>query len=237
MTTYVVAHGAWSASWAWKKMRPLMQAAGHTLLVPCYTGLGERQHLSVPGITLATHISDVLGAIEMEDLSDIALIGHSYGGMVATGVADRVPERIAQIIYLDAFVPHDGQCLLDLQTLAHRTRVEALARTEGEGWLVPPQQPPPDTSAGDLAWMSPRRVAQPLETFRAPVRLTRGEFAGPRTYIFCTRVGPADTFRQFAERAKSETGWRYLELDASHNPHITAPGKLMAMLDQPVHGS
>lgn len=231
MTTYVVAHGAWSSSWAWAKMRPLMRARGHELFVPTYTGLGERQHASAPTITLETHIADVLGCIEMEDLRDIVLVGHSYGGMVATGVAHRARERLRHLVYLDAFVPQHGQCLLDLQKPEHRLKVLASASAEGNGWRVPPQAPPPDTSAQDLAWMTPRRVPQPLLTFTTPLRLDGEGYAGPRSYIFCTRVGPADSFRQFAERARSQPGWRYEELDASHNPHITMPEQLMALLE------
>ena len=103
--TFLVCHGAWSAGWAWKKMHPLMQAAGHRLVTPTYTGLGERVHLADPSIDLETHIQDMLNVIKYEDLRDIVLLGHSYGGMVATGVADRARDRIAQLIYLDAFVP------------------------------------------------------------------------------------------------------------------------------------
>lgn len=232
MATIVVCHGAWSASWAWKKMHPLMRAAGHALHVPCYTGLGERRHLLNRDIALGTHIDDVCGHIEMEDLSGIVLIGHSYGGMVATGVADRVRDRIAHLVYLDAFVPRDGECLLALQSPAHRSKVEAQARDNGEGWLVVPQPPPPDTSPEDLAWMAPRRFSQPLSTFATPVSLPNGDFAGPRSYIFCSRVGPADSFRQFFQRAQTEPGWGYAELDSSHNPHITVPEALRAVLER-----
>ena len=99
--TFLVCHGAWSAGWAWKKIHPLMQAAGHRLFAPSYTGLGERVNLANPSIDLETHIQDILNVIKYEDLRDIVLIGHSYGGMVATGVADRARERITQLIYLD----------------------------------------------------------------------------------------------------------------------------------------
>jgi len=108
--TFLVCHGAWSAGWAWKKMHPLMAARGHRLVTPSYTGLGEREHLASPSIDLETHIEDILNVIHYEDLREVVLIGHSYGGMVATGVADRAREAIAQLIYLDAFVPEDGQC-------------------------------------------------------------------------------------------------------------------------------
>jgi pimeloyl-ACP methyl ester carboxylesterase len=112
--TFLVCHGAWSAGWAWKKLHPLMSAAGHRLVTPTCTGLGEREHLANPSIDLETHIQDILNVIKYEDLRDIVLIGHSYGGMVATGVADRARDRVLQLIYLDAFVPKDGQSLLDL---------------------------------------------------------------------------------------------------------------------------
>ncbi len=232
MATFVIAHGAWSAAWAWKKMRPLMAAAGHALLTPTYTGLGERRHLASRDVTLETHISDIVGAIEMEDLSEVTLVGHSYGGMVATGVADRMPDRIAKLVYLDAFVPRNGQCLFDLQPPEHRARAEAMAREQGKGWQVPPNPPPPDTSEADLAWIMPRRFPQPLATFSTRLHLKHGEPAMPRSYIFCTRTGPADSFRQFSQRARSEPGWQHFELDASHNPHITVPHDLMAVLDR-----
>ena len=112
--TFLLCHGAWSGGWAWKKMHPLMAQAGHRLMTPTYTGLGERAHLANPAIDLDTHIQDILNVIKYEDLRDIVLLGHSYGGMVATGVADRARERVSQLIYLDAFVPRDGQSLLDL---------------------------------------------------------------------------------------------------------------------------
>jgi pimeloyl-ACP methyl ester carboxylesterase len=231
--TFLVCHGAWSAGWAWKKMHPLMAAAGHRLVTPTYTGLGEREHLANPSIDLETHIADVLNVIKYEDLRDIVLIGHSYGGMVATGVADRARDRITQLIYLDAFVPDDGQSLLDLNEPV-RARMMELAKS-GDGWRMPPNPTPPDTAAADLEWLSERRVNQPVKCFEMPLKL-RGALSLPRSYIYALRATPADTFRRFAERAKSEPGWRYYEIDASHSPHVTAPDALMALLQGIVAG-
>jgi pimeloyl-ACP methyl ester carboxylesterase len=231
VTAFLVAHGAWSAAWAWRKMRPLMRAAGHELWTPTYTGLGERGHLATPAVDLATHIADVLAVLEMEDLTDVVLIGHSYGGMVATAIAERARARIAQLIYLDAFVPRDGQCVFDLQSAATRARMLELARSEGDGWKVPPNPMPPDTSEADVSWASGRRLPQPIKTFEQPLRLA-GMSPPPRSYIYCRRARPDDVFRQFAERARREPGWRCFELDASHNPHITTPQALMALLEQ-----
>lgn len=161
--TFLVCHGAWSAGWAWKKMHPLMQAAGHRLITPSYTGLGERAHLAHQALDLEAHIQDVLNVISYEDLRDIVLVGHSYGGMVATGVADRVRERIAQMIYIDAFVPRDGQSLFDLNEAAIETMRELAS--DGDGWRIPPMPTPPDTSPADVEWLTARRVDMPIKCF------------------------------------------------------------------------
>ena len=231
MTTFVVAHGAWSAGWAWKKMHPLMRALGHTLITPTYTGIGERSHLAHAGIDLDTHITDILNVLEFEDLRNVILIGHSYGGMVATGVADRAADRVAHLVYLDAFVPHHGDSLLALTPADNRSRVLEGVRTQGDGWRIPANPLPSDTSPDDVAWSMPRRVMQPLKTWEQPIKLTDAVDKLPRTYIYCNKFGPGDVFRQFADRARSEAGWKYFEMDASHNPHITVPADLMKLLD------
>jgi len=197
-------------------------------MVPTYTGLGEREHLAHPGIDLETHIQDILSVVKFEDLRDIVLLGHSYGGMIATGVADRIPGRIKQLIYLDAFVPRDGQSLLDLNEPARLT-MEALAKS-GDSWRVPPNPTSPDTAEADLEWLTKRRVPMPLKCFQMKLKLAHGEPAMPRSYIYATRITPADTFGQFARRARSEPGWRYFEIDASHSPNVTAPDALMKVL-------
>ena len=223
MATYLICHGAWSAAWAWKKMRPLLRAAGHEVFTPTYTGLGERAHLAHPMIDLETHIQDVLAVIEYEDLRDFVLVGHSYGGMVATGVGDRVPERVRRLVYLDAFVPADGQCLNDLVGGVHR--FDAL-----ENWLVPPNPSAPDTSPEDLAWTAPRRRHQPARCFSQKLRLVHQAPAFPRSYIHCTKKTGPDVFRQFADRFRNDPAWRFHAIDASHSPNITAPADLAAIL-------
>jgi len=229
MATFLICHGAWSAGWAWRKVRPLLRAAGHEVFTPTYTGLGERAHHASPAVDLETHIRDVLGVIEFEGLTDIALLGHSYGGMVATGVADRVPERVKQLIYLDAFVPGNGQSLLDLRPPGPRP---AAAGGASEDWLVAPNPPPPDTSAADLAWITPLRRPQPVKTFAQPLQLRHPDVKLPRSYIYCTRKTPDDVFLQFSSRFKSDPDWRYHEIDASHSPNVTAPEALVRLLDE-----
>jgi pimeloyl-ACP methyl ester carboxylesterase len=232
--TFLVAHGAWQAGWAWKKMHPLINATGHRLITPTYTGLGEREHLASPSNDLETHIQDVLAVIKYEDLRDVMLIGHSYGGIVATGVADRARDRIAQLIYLDAFVLRDGQAPVDLNP-AMRQHMQESAKA-GDGWRVPPNPIPPDTSEVDAKWIAERRLPQSIKCFETPLRLQNGGITLRRNYIYCTRIAPGDPFGPFAERAKSESGWRYYEIDASHSPHITAPEALAALLQTIVVG-
>jgi pimeloyl-ACP methyl ester carboxylesterase len=229
MATFVVSHGAWSAGWAWKKMRPLMAARGHILFTPTLTGIGERSHLAHPGIDLDTHIADILGVLKYEDLNGVNLIGHSYSGMVATGVADRACDRVAQVIYLDAFVPRDGESAFDVLPESTRAQRQAGASQSVEGWRIPPGPMPPDTPADDRAWCEPLRVPQPVKTFEQKLKLQNGPLTLPRQYIYCTRNPPDDRFRVFYERAKRD-GWGTHEIDASHNPHITCPDVLANLL-------
>jgi pimeloyl-ACP methyl ester carboxylesterase len=208
-----------------------MRARGHEFFTPTYTGMGERAHLAHKDIDLDTHITDTLGVLRYEDLRDVILVGHSYGGMVATGVADRASERISQLVYLDAFAPRDDQSLLDLQTEEARQRVRDGAKKEGDGWRIPPNPAPPDTSAEDLAWVNAHRMPQPLKTFEQKIKLTGAVDRLPRTYIYCRISRPGDVFRQFRDRASKEKGWKVIDIDASHSPNVTAPEALAKILD------
>jgi pimeloyl-ACP methyl ester carboxylesterase len=230
MAVFVVAHGAWSSGWAWRNMRPVMRAAGHEILTPSYTGLGERAHLASQAVNLSLHITDVVNVLEFEDLRDVVVIGHSFGGLVATGVADQARDRVARIIYVDAFVPEDGQALMDLLPPQARDAMKNAAHLAGDDWRVPPRDMPPDTPQELRAWAIPRRVAHPIAAFEEPLRLS-GKPLPARAYLYCTRIDGDDRFGAFAARARREA-WPYAEIDASHNPHITAPQELCALLQQ-----
>jgi pimeloyl-ACP methyl ester carboxylesterase len=221
VATIVVAHGAWSSAWAWQQMRPLLRASGHDLFTPSYTGLGERGHHASPNVELDTHITDILAVLKFEDLKDVVLIGHSYGGMVATGVADRAEGRVTNLIYLDAFAPRDGQSLFDLVGPETESRMREGAAKTGGGWKVPASPMPPDTPPDYVVWASSRRLPQPIKTFEQKLRISSRTLP-PRGFIYCLRTAQQDVFGQFASRAKAE-GWLYAEMDASHNPHITTP--------------
>lgn len=212
-------------------MRALLRSQGHELFTPSHTGLGERSHLAHPDIDLDTHINDILSVLAYEDLRDVVLIGHSYGGMVATGVADRAADRIAHLVYLDAFAPRDGQSLFDLIGPEGQRLTREAAMRLGEGWRVPANPLPPDTDPADVEWATPKRVMQPIRTFQQQLKLTGAVDRLPRSYIYCTRAAPGDVFRQFADRARKDPAWQYREIDASHNPHITAPIALVDVLN------
>jgi len=221
MATYLICHGAWSGGWSWRRIRTLLRDAGHEVFTPTYTGLGERAHLTHAMVDLDTHIQDILAVIEYEALSDFILVGHSYGGMVVTGVADRVPRHVRHLVYLDAFVPADGQSLNDL-TGQEREAVE--------GWLLPPNPPAPDTAAADLAWTLPRRRHQPARCFSQKLRIAHATPAFPRSYIHCVKKDGPDVFRQFADRFRDDPDWRFQEMNASHSPNITDPQALADVL-------
>lgn len=228
MSTFLVAHGSWSAGWAWKKMHPLMAARGHRLVTPTYTGIGALSYLAHKDINLDTHIEDMVRVLFFDDLRDVILIGHSYGGMVATGVADRARDRIKHLVYLDAYAPEEGKSSHDYSSAERR---EAQRRDAADGWKVMPGNSPGDTSPEDKAWLSERRTPQPLATYEQKFHYENGPLTLPRSFIYAKKPNPGDPFRQFMEKGKRE-GWKIYEIDASHSPHVTAPEELMRILDE-----
>ncbi len=232
MATFVIVHGAWGGAWAWSRfVVPLLRQAGQEVHAVTLTGLGERAHLASPAVGLETHITDVCNVLFYEDLRDVVLVGHSYGGMVITGVADRVPERLAQLVYLDAFVPSDGECLAGPPGSPRREEIEERARREGDGWRIPPGAMQSDDPPEIVAWAGPRRNPQPLRTFTEPVRLSRGETTLPRAYVYCARgKEPGSPLAQRARKLQDDPRWRYFELPCGHNLHYSAPRETVAIL-------
>jgi pimeloyl-ACP methyl ester carboxylesterase len=240
MATFVLVHPAWFGGWCWKKVSPLLRARGHAVHTPTLSGLGERVHLARPEIGLDTHVDDVVNLLVYEDLHDVVLVSNSSGGAVITGVADRAPERIARLVYLDAFVPEDGQSLLDIISPERRADMERLVASEGGGWLLPRFAPPPwetfareswqITGEADLQWILPRLVPTPFGHFRDPVRRRnpRAETV-PRTYIRCLDW-PHAGFDRYAEAARRSPAWTWRGLSASHLPYITQPGEMSELL-------
>jgi pimeloyl-ACP methyl ester carboxylesterase len=239
MATYVLVHGLWHGGWCWRRVAPLLREAGHEVFTPTLTGLGERAHLSNPEIDLDTHTRDVLGVLRYEDLDHVILVGNSYAGMVITAVIDQAAERIAHLVYLDAFIPQDGQSMADFVGPAFLSAFREQVRTAGEGWRLPAlpleaygitDEAYGITDEDDRRWMRPKLVDQPFKTVLQSVRMTHPSAADlPRTFIYCNQpaIGPFD---QFAERARTDEGWCYRELAAGHFPMITAPRKTADLL-------
>jgi pimeloyl-ACP methyl ester carboxylesterase len=232
MATFVIVHGAWSGPHAWRWVRPLLRGSGHEVVTPSLTGLGERAHLATPATDLDTHITDVTAVLHYEDLRDVVLVGHSYGGMVITGVANRAPERIGHLVYLDADVPREGESELDLVPAEERAGYEEAARTRGEGWKVPPPfpDPLPPGLPPEVVWAVSRMVPQPLATFTQPLHLVRGQPDLRRTFVLCTEGKEAEVEPPYVARVRADPSWRVVELAAGHTAHVTAPEKLSATL-------
>ena len=202
-------------------------------------GLASAPTWPHPLVGLETHIRDVVNVLTYEDLSEVILVGHSNGGTLITAVADHVPERLAHLVYLDAFVPKDGQATIELINVP-REAWEARVRTEGYGWLVPSLQPVPwdefvrdvwcVTDDADRRWMVERLGPTPFKTFTDAVRRTNPAAAGlPRTYIRCLK-NHSPAFDRFGEAARSTPGWRYRELATGHEPFVTMPHELADVL-------
>jgi pimeloyl-ACP methyl ester carboxylesterase len=232
MATFVLVHGGWTGGWCWQYMRRRLAAAGHDVHTPTLTGLGDRVHLAQPGVDLALHIVDVVNVLEAEDLHDVILAGHSYGGVVITGVAEQASERLSHLVYLDAFVPRDGESLLDvLQPLARRMTEDALRRSP-DGWRV---RWPGSSNTDPWPALTPRSSPQPWRTFVQPLAVANPAAAQlPRTYVRCTADKAPGAFDALAldmswERAKAG-GWRTCELDTTHNGVREEPGA-EALLD------
>jgi pimeloyl-ACP methyl ester carboxylesterase len=230
MSTYVLVHGAWHGSWCWKRVRKALQAQGHEVFTPTLTGVGERSHLLSPQVNLETHIHDVVNLMRWEELSNVVLCGHSYGGAVISGVVDRVPDRIGALVYLDAFVLEDGRSLHDdLPSDQRKAQLEGV-RLHGEGWKVPPIPAAVfNVNAKDAAWMDHQCTMQPLATFEQPLRLSGGIDAVKNvTFVLATGYN-GSPFMPSYERAKAK-GWKTLSVACGHDVMLDMPEELTTIL-------
>src|SRR5262245_61577348 len=230
MATFVLVHGAWHGSWCWKRVRAALQASGHDVFTPTLTGLGERSHLLSPQVNLDTHIDDIVSLIQWEDLTNVVLCGHSYGGCVVSGVVDRVPDRIGALVYLDAFVLNDGECLLDTLPAAQKALQLELAQSVGDGWKVPPIPAEVfNVNPADREWVDRQCTMHPLATFQQPLKLT-GVTARPMTTTFILATGFDDSpFPSFYDRA-GVRGWTTLTIDCGHDVMLDRPDELTQIL-------
>jgi len=226
MSTYVLVHGAWHGGWCWKRVRKALQARGHEVFTPTLTGVADRAHLLSPQVNLETHITDVVNLIRWEELTDVVLCGHSYGGCVIRGVADRIADRIGALVYLDAFVLENGQSLHATLPPPMRDSQLEQAQQSGEGWKVPPI--PAEVfhvNAKDRDWVNRQCTMQPLATFQQPLHLT-GEIGRIENVTFILATGWAPSpFPPFFDRAKAK-GWRTVTMECGHDVMLDLPEEL-----------
>lgn len=224
-TTIVCVHGAWHGGWCWTRLAPLLRAKGHEVLHPTLTGLGDRAHLVSPTVGLDTHVADIVAKLDYGRLANVVLVGHSYAGQVIAGVASERPDQIRGLIYLDAFVPDDGECAIDLQPPDIAAHYRESVSSDGFGWLIPPRRLEVlgVEAQADLDWLRPRLVPHPFKTYTDAARVSFESLQIPSAFVECTdwmRV-----FAPFAERAR-DRGWPTREVAAGHEAMVTHPEEL-----------
>ncbi len=234
MPTFVLVPGAWHGGWCWRKVTPLLEAQGHRVYTPTLTGVGERAHLLTREVNLTTHIQDIAALLLYEDLHDVVLAGHSYGGLVISGVARHAIERLAHVAYLDAILPPGGEPHIADGNNSHPAVVSANA--SGDGWKIP-VPPVTDgklmgvTDTQDIEWMLERLTPHPLASFQEVLDLdSRRPYPVPGSYVLCTGAGRENAgFLAHAERAR-KLGWPVDEIKTGHDLMITEPEDTAAFL-------
>jgi pimeloyl-ACP methyl ester carboxylesterase len=240
MATYVLVHGAFHGSWCWSRLTPLLEAAGHVAYGPSLTGLGDRASQLSPQVGLGTHVEDIAGLIREHGLRDVILLGHSYGAMVMTGAADRVPDRVRHLVYLDSFVPRSGESMVDVGALVIAA-FRREARRHGDGWRVDPPKPRMGglfgvTTEPDLSWVRSMLTPQSLQTFEELLRLADPGIVAryPRTHIWCTGGGRLVLLLRRLVGPRSlppkEPGWQLRRLPTGHDAMIIEPRALADLL-------
>lgn len=232
-TPFVLVHGGRHGGWCWRPVANLLRAAGHDVYTPTLTGLGERAHLLCARIGLDTHVRDVVATIEFEDLHDVVLVGHSYGGMVVTGAMEEVADRVRGLVLLDGHLPHDGESVLDIIGPERATRMTELAELKGDGWFVPPEGAARYgvTEPATAAWVERRLTAQPLKTYQDRIGATARAWRHPGMFIECS---PSSLEPHVLERARARSAAnpriRHHVLETPHNAMITAPADVAQLL-------
>lgn len=232
MTTFVLVHGTGCGGWIWKQVSSLLREHGHEVYAPTLTGLSDRRHLLNCGVNLSTHITDIANLIYYEDLADVILVGNSYGGMVITGVSARIPERLKTLIYLDAYLPDDGQSEADLLPTPIFAGRQAEAMKNG-GLIHPPH--PSDFGIVDpilVAWILARMTPHSLDTYTEPVPTgNSGSSIVPGIYIHCIGNPPPTPNLLAPSAAKAlARGWPVIELKTGHLAMLTAPREVAETL-------
>jgi pimeloyl-ACP methyl ester carboxylesterase len=222
-TTFILVHGAWHGGWCWRRVSDRLIAKGHRVYTPTLTGLADRSHLLSNSVNLSTHVADVVNLIRWEELKDVVLCGHSYGGMVVTGVADKLSERIASLVYLDAFVPESGQSMQDLRP-----------RVLPEGTIPPIPAETFRVNERDRAWVDRQCTPHPVASMTERLSLT-GAYRAVRRKVYIRAASyPSPAFEPTYERLKDDAGWVVHRLNCGHDVMIDMPDALTELLEAAV---
>lgn len=231
MATFVLVHGAWHGGWCWRAVADLLEAEGHKVYAPTLTGLADRSHLLAPDISLDTHIHDVANLIAWEELSDVVLCGHSYGGMVVTGAADAVAHKLHALVYLDAFVPKNGESLESYAAPERLAHMHQQAKVHGEGWKVPPM--PVSIWLDDPAqqeWVEPKVTPHPLKCMTEPISLTGAHATVANKHYILAAANTPSAFHPFHWELSSEPDWACHAIDGPHDLMISHPEETADLL-------
>lgn len=231
--TFVLVHGAWHGGWCWERVATRLRALGHVVYTPTLTGLADRRHLLSPQVNLDTHIQDITLLIEAEELRDVVLVGHSYAGIVISGVADRMPKPLAHLVYLDALLLENGRSIFSsFSKEVVAQRLQAI-RDTGAGVGAVAAFPPSAFGVhdpSDAAWIARRLTPQPVGTYQQPLLLEAPLGNGvPKTYIDCTRE-PMANLAAGKTRVRQDNTWTMRTLDTGHDAMVTAPEALTRLL-------
>jgi pimeloyl-ACP methyl ester carboxylesterase len=227
--TFVLVHGAWHGGWCWRRVADLLEQRGHRVFTPTLTGLGERSHLMSADIDLDTHIADVLNVLKWEDLKDVVLVAHSYGGWPVSGTIERTPDRITSVVYLDAFVPEDGQKSLDTASdFSRKAFLEAIAK--GEISRAAPAAATFQVNEKDQAWVDSKMTPQPMGVSLQPIRLTGArERVQKKIYIRAPKY-PQPFFDSYYKAKQDDPSWQTYEVPCGHDVMIDMPERLTEIL-------
>jgi pimeloyl-ACP methyl ester carboxylesterase len=231
-SVFVLVHGAWHGGWCWQKVSTKLRAAGNVVYTPTLSGLGEHKNTLNKDVDLNTHITDIVNLIEMEDLHNVVLVGHSYAGAVIAGVADRIPERLSKLIFLDALLMENGQSTISVQPKEMGERV-AKSAEQDHGLSIPAWSPETFgvTNPEDIKWTKERLTAQPYRAFTQPLVLKHPYGNNiPMSYIACLKP-QMPVLKVFADKAQNSKDWKYYTLNTGHDAMITMPDELTTLLE------